>query len=161
MLFRILFAPHTVEYRYTNRLICFTEYLDLEEYEDSQMEIDESSPSSAVAVADIECSSLPSAAADTLGLITEGRVDLDPELAGDTLVLPCAFPLEDTGRLAAFLEGGQEPLLFQDDPSEPQVSVPYLHSWNGNGNIKQVITILPLLSYLSLVFQTCLPFKIF
>jgi hypothetical protein len=127
MLFRILFAPHTVEYRYMNRLICFTEYLDLEEYEDSQMEIDESSPSSAVAVADTECSSLPSAAAaDTLGLITEARVDLD-----NTLVLPCSFPLEDTGRLAAFLEGGQEPLLLQDDPSEPQVSLPYMHSLNG------------------------------
>jgi hypothetical protein len=111
-----------------NRLICLTEYLDLEEYEDCQMEIDESSPSSAVAVADTECSSLPSAA-DTLGLITEARVDLDEEqLGGDTLVLPCSFPLEDTGRLAAFLEGDQEPLLFQDDPSEPQVSVPYLHS---------------------------------
>ncbi len=110
-----------------NRLICFTEYLDLEEYEDSQMEIDESSPSSAVAVADTECSSLPSAAAaDTLGLITEARVDLD-----NTLVLPCSFPLEDTGRLAAFLEGGQEPLLLQDDPSEPQVSLPYMHSLNG------------------------------
>jgi hypothetical protein len=109
-----------------NRLIRFTEYLDLEEYEDCQMEIDESSPSSAVAVADTECSSLPAAAADTLGLITEARVDLDEEqLGGDTLVLPCSFPLEDTGRLAAFLEGGQEPLLFQDDPSEPQVSLPY------------------------------------
>jgi hypothetical protein len=111
-----------------NRSICFTEYLDLEEYEDSQMEIDESSLSSAVAVADTECSSLPSAAADTLGLIAEARVELDEELGGSTLVLPCSFPLEDTGRLAAYLEGGQEPLLFQDDPSEPQVSVPYFHS---------------------------------
>jgi hypothetical protein len=108
-----------------NRLICFTEYLDLEEYEDSQMEIGESSPSSAVAIADTECSSLPSAAADTLGLIAEARVDVEEELDGNTLVLPCSFPLEDTGRLAAFLEGGQEPLLFQDDPSEPQVSLPY------------------------------------
>jgi hypothetical protein len=125
MLFRILFAPHTVEYRYMNRSICLTEYLDLEEYEDSQMEIDESSPSSAVAVADTECSSLPCATADAMGLMTEARVDLDGEVAGDTLVLPCSFPLEDTGRLAAFLEGGQEPLLFQDDPSEPQVSLPY------------------------------------
>jgi hypothetical protein len=114
-----------------NRLICFIEYLDLEEYEESQVEIDESSPLSAVAVADTECSSLPAAAADTLGLITEARVNLEEELAGNTLVLPCSFPLEDTGRLAAFLEGGQEPLLFQDDPSEPQVSIPYLHSWNG------------------------------
>jgi hypothetical protein len=111
-----------------NRLICFTEYLDLEEYEDCQMEIDESSPSSAVAVADTECSSLPSAADDALGLIAEARVDLEEEVAGNTIVLPCSFPLEDTGRLAAFLEGGQEPLLFQDDPSEPQVSVPYFHS---------------------------------
>jgi hypothetical protein len=108
-----------------NRLIRFTEYLDLEEYEDCQMEIDESSPSSAVAVADTECSSLPSAAADTLGLIAEARVELDEELGGSTLVLPCSFPLEDTGRLAAFLEGGQEPLLFQDDSSETQVSLPY------------------------------------
>ncbi len=107
------------------------------------MEIGESSPLSAVAVADTECSSL-SAAADARGLIAEARVDLDGEVAGDTLVVPCSFPLEDTGRLAAFLEGGQEPLLFQDDPSESQVSVPYLHSWNGN--IKKVVAILSLLS---------------
>jgi hypothetical protein len=114
-----------------NGSICFTEYLDLEEYEDSQMEIGESSPSPTAAVADTECSSLPSAAADTLGLIAEARVELDEELGGSTLVLPCSFPLEDSGRLAAFLEGGQEPLLFPDDSSEPQVSLPYLLSLNG------------------------------